>query len=85
MKLANKSGVRGGEIGKLLHVDIFSKISIQESIVYIKLMYRPACRQCHSENNSYSSRLDNKVESVSEIKTFILMKTLGNQSFFMPL
>jgi len=74
MKLANKSGVSGWETRRLLHVDIFSKMSIQESIVYVKLMYRPACRQCHSENNSYSSWLDNRVECVSEIT---LMKPLG--------
>lgn len=56
----------------LFHENFFIKITMQESIVDIKLLYRPMKGKCNGEDNPTSGWIDYRFESFSIIKAFLL-------------
>ena len=76
---------RVNETWRLFDVDVFSKNTIQEGIMNIKLMNLPISRNRDTENQSDSGLLNNWTEGFRIINTFLLGKTSSNKARFIAL
>jgi hypothetical protein len=70
---------------RLFHVDLFSKNTIEEGIMNIKLMNLPISRNRDRENQSDSGLLNNLIKYFKVINTFLLGKTSSNKAHFIAL
>ena len=65
---------------RLFHIDIFSESVIEECLLHIKLAERPSVGNSKREHNTNSSSLNNRIESVSVIKTKYLSIAFGHKT-----
>ena len=54
---------------RLFHIDLFSKMTIEECILDIKLAERPVVGHSKRKDNTNSGSLDDRAKSVSVVKT----------------
>ena len=79
-------GVAGVNIPRrLFHIDRFSKMTIKECILDIKLAKRPVIGHSKRKDNTNSGSLDDRAKSVSVVKTRYLCIALGNKAGFKAL
>ena len=67
---------------RLFHIDLFSKMTIEEYILDIKLAERPVVGHNKRKDNTNSGSLDDRAKSVSVVKTRYLCIAVGNKAGF---
>lgn len=66
----------------LTHVYLFSKMALQESIVYIKLTDLPITVYCYAKNRPDGSGFNHRTKRVREVYSSSLMISFSDQSGF---
>ena len=66
----------------LFHIGLFSKMTIEECILDIKLAERPVVGHSKRKDNTNSGSLDDRAKSVSVVKTRYLCIALSNKAGF---
>jgi hypothetical protein len=64
---------------RLLHINNLLKGTIEEDIMYIKLMNLPMVRYSNGKDEPNSSRFNNRTEGFRFINTFLLSESACNQ------
>jgi hypothetical protein len=64
----------------LLHINNLLKGTIEEGIIYIKLMDLPMVKYNNDKNESNSSRFNNRTEGFGVVDSFLLSETTRNQA-----
>ena len=82
MEFAHEIGIEGKKVGRRIHVNLFVKKIVQESIININLLKRPLIGDSKSKNEANRDRFDNGRETFSIITTILLMKTFCYQACF---
>ena len=67
---------------KLLHINMFSKSTIEEGVLDVKLPKRPFVGHNKRKYNTDSGSLDNRTKGVSVVETRYLCITFGNKASF---
>jgi hypothetical protein len=70
------------KINWFLSIDSFSKITMQILILHVELMNGPIIGGCNIENNSNSSRLDDRTKGFLIINIMLLNETTNNPVSF---
>ena len=67
---------------RLLHINMFSKSTIEEGVLDVKLPKRPFVGHNKRKHNTNSGSLDNRTKSVSVVETGYLCIAFGNKASF---
>ncbi|KAL2656120.1 hypothetical protein AAZV13_04G103300 [Glycine max] len=70
---------------RLLHINLLLKITMEESILNVKLMKRPMTHGCHSKKQTNSGDFSHRRKGVTLIKAINLSITFSYQSNLKPI
>lgn len=75
---------RVDEAARLLTVDAFGKVAVEECVLHVELMDRPAPASGEMEHHADRAGLDNRRESVGEVDARSLMKSSNDPPSLIP-